>query len=194
MDPLKEIAELKVKRDALEAALAAQGMSEPERIAIRNQVTGIGAEITMWGAKVPPPLAADAKVAAVLHALASAQVATQAALLHAFRDVFNMPASWNTATPLAQWDGVTASLQGTVTEIDLRLPRPELQGHVDLSALPETLTRVLVNFVGLDHPVDLTKFPATTLSLIQIRDEAAEAQRAAEAARAEAARTSLRRR
>ncbi len=80
-------------------------------------------------------------------------------LLHAFRDVKNLPALWSTAKPLGQWDGVKVSEQGSVTEIDLR--RKQLQGHVDLTQLPPMLKRLRLNSNQLTGHVDLTKLPAT---------------------------------
>ncbi len=70
MDPVKKIEALEAKRDALEAALAAPGIDKDREIAIRNQVTSIGAEITMWVSKLPSPLAADNKAAADAQAAA----------------------------------------------------------------------------------------------------------------------------
>jgi hypothetical protein len=80
-------------------------------------------------------------------------------LLIAFRDVGNVPASWSLATPLAQWDGVALSAEGSVTEINLR--SKQLTGHVDLTQLPATLT--VLNLAGnqLTGPVDLTAIPPT---------------------------------
>jgi acylphosphatase len=53
MDPLKKIEALEAKRDALEKALAQPGISEAERIAIRNQVSAIDGQITAWIARIP---------------------------------------------------------------------------------------------------------------------------------------------
>jgi hypothetical protein len=87
----------------------------------------------------------------------------QVELLIAFRDVSNLPASWSLATPLAQWDGVTLSAQGSVTEIDLH--RKQLTGHVDLTALPASLTTLCLSTNQLTGHVDLTKLPASLMTL-----------------------------
>ena len=60
-DVNKEIDDLKAKRDALERELAQPGISDAERIAIRNHLTAITGEITMvWGGLIPRGAAAVA--------------------------------------------------------------------------------------------------------------------------------------
>jgi hypothetical protein len=71
--------------------------------------------------------------------------AAQVELLIAFRDVGNLPASWSLATPLAQWEDVALSAQGAVTEIDLGGRVNQLTGHVELTALPASLTCTLAS-------------------------------------------------
>jgi hypothetical protein len=91
--------------------------------------------------------------------------AGQVELLIAFRDVGNVPATWNIATPLAQWEGVKVSAQGA--ELEVNLSSKQLTGHVDLTKLPASLSKLGLAINQLTGPVNLTKLPVslTTLSL-----------------------------
>jgi hypothetical protein len=79
--------------------------------------------------------------------------AAQVELLIAFRDVGNVPSSWSLAAPLAQWDRVALSAQGSVTEINLY--DQQLTGHVDLTQLPASLTLLDLSENALSGAVDL---------------------------------------
>jgi hypothetical protein len=108
-----------------------------------------------WGALAQPLLAPPPTLSA--HAEPGAE------LLHAFRGVVNLPVSWNTATPLAQWEGVKLSPQGAITDVDLY--NKQLSGHVDLTVLPATLTALSLIQNQLSGHVDLTKLPPTLREL-----------------------------
>jgi hypothetical protein len=145
--------------------------------AARECVTQMGVRDRALPAALQADVARGAERAAVkcaweCEALAEALVPTtqqlgidaaQVELLIAFRDVGNLPASWSLAMPLAQWDGVKVSAQGAVTAIVLN--RNQLTGHVDLTHLPATLTRLNLDNNMLQGPVDLTKLPATLTQL-----------------------------
>ena len=53
MDPVKEIAELKAKRDALEQQLAAPGISEVKEHDINQRIIAVSNEITAYASKLP---------------------------------------------------------------------------------------------------------------------------------------------
>ncbi len=108
--------------------------------------------------------------------------AAQVELLIAFRDVGNLPASWALATPLAQWVDVTLNEQRTVSKICPGatpttpaqtalllvgfLQLNPLTGHVDLTALPATLTTLILNNNALSGAADLSRLPATLTALV----------------------------
>ncbi len=54
MDPVKEIEALETEREELEKLLAAPGISEAQRIAIRHNIVTVGAVIRKWLARLPP--------------------------------------------------------------------------------------------------------------------------------------------
>jgi hypothetical protein len=85
-------------------------------------------------------------------------------LLIAFRDVRRLPASWTLATPLdeAEWDGVRVSALSQGAEVEIVWG---LGGHVDLAALPASLTRLHLHQSYLTGPVDLTQLPASLTQL-----------------------------
>jgi hypothetical protein len=55
MDPVKEIAELKARRDSYDERLAQPSLDRDSEIAIHHCIAAIDGQITMWGARLPPP-------------------------------------------------------------------------------------------------------------------------------------------
>jgi hypothetical protein len=99
-------------------------------------------------------------------------VAVSAQLLHAFRDVTNLPESWTLTEPLLSWQGVEAEDDfcmipsgGSPGVIKIDLSDLDLYGAVDFTALPEGVTRINLNRNELSGAPDLSRLPRSLLQL-----------------------------